>query len=107
MARNGSHDLETLRDDVMQLQADLKTLMGRVVDIGDDVTRVVGGLPAQAKGVVHEFEKTAGKIYKNASRDAGGYVKTVEKSITDHPFSAAAIALAAGLILSRFLDRDR
>jgi ElaB/YqjD/DUF883 family membrane-anchored ribosome-binding protein len=94
MSRNGHSAADELREDVMRLQADLKGLIDRVSDIGDDLTKVVR---QEAGGI----EKSASRLYTRATREAGGYTATVEKSIAQHPFSSAVIALAAGILISK------
>jgi ElaB/YqjD/DUF883 family membrane-anchored ribosome-binding protein len=101
-----SREIEAIREDIAQLREDLKSLMGKVGSIGGNVAE---GLGAQASDALEDAKDMASKManrsYKRATKEAQRYADTVEKSIADHPFGTAMIALAIGLVLAKLFDR--
>ncbi len=96
-----SVDLDTLRDDIDQLRADVTKL---VTALGHDLA---GGAGKRASRLVNDLEARASDTYDRLSKETQRYASTVEKSIAEHPLGTAAIALAIGVVISRFLDRPR
>lgn len=96
-----SVDLDTIRDDIDQLRADLSKL---VTALGHDLA---GGAGKRASRLVNDIESKASDTYERLAKETQRYASTVEKSITQHPVGTAAIALAVGVIISRLLDRPR
>lgn len=105
-----SSEIDELREDLAELRSDLKSLMKAINRTGDDAIGVGSGIAQQAARIAGDLEETARRTYDRlsdtVSEGAEHYGKSLEKAIADHPFSAATIALAAGVILSRFLERS-
>lgn len=95
-----SVDLETIRDDIDQLRADLSKL---VTALGHDLA---GGAGKRASRLVNDLESRATDTYDRLAKETQRYASTVEKSIAEHPIGTAAIALAVGVIISRLFDRS-
>jgi len=111
MSRTTS-ELDELRDDLAELRAELKRLMKAVKQDADDgFSGTASGIAQQVQRIAGDLEDTAKRTYdrlsESVAENAQEYSRSLEKAITDHPFGAATIALAAGVILSRFLDRGR
>jgi ElaB/YqjD/DUF883 family membrane-anchored ribosome-binding protein len=95
-----SVDLETIRDDIDQLRADLKSL---VAALGHDVA---GSAGKRASRLVSDLESRASDTYDRLTKETQRYASSVEKSLSEHPVGTAAIALAVGVIISRLFDRS-
>ena len=111
MSRTTS-ELDELRDDLAELRGELKRLMKAVKqDANDGFDDAASGIAQQMARIAGDLEDTAKRTYDRLSgsvtEGAQQYGRSLEKAISDHPFGAATIALAAGVILSRFLDRGR
>jgi ElaB/YqjD/DUF883 family membrane-anchored ribosome-binding protein len=103
-------DIEDIREDLARLRSDVRALMKNGAKDGSDAARdVASGIARQASRIVDDLEDAARRTYDKAadtvSDNARHYTRIVEKAISEHPFSAATIALAAGVLVSRFLDR--
>ncbi|HEX9463687.1 MAG TPA: hypothetical protein VGB82_13905 [Alphaproteobacteria bacterium] len=111
MASKTTSELDELRDELGELRAELKRLMKAVNQDAEDTVGVASGIARQVQRIAGDLEDTAKRTYDrlsdSVSEGAQQYGRSIEKAITDHPFGAATIALAAGVILSRFLDRSR
>jgi ElaB/YqjD/DUF883 family membrane-anchored ribosome-binding protein len=106
MARRS--ELEVVRDDLAQLREDLAKLMTKVGRLSGEAASDTGArMVERAQDVAHDLTDTALKSYDRLADEAKQYATTVERQIAEHPFGAAAIALAAGLVISRLLERDR
>lgn len=106
---NKISEIEDIREDLEQLRSDLKALMKAVND--GDVTRdVASGIARQASRIAEDLEESARRTYDRVAGTVGEnaqhYGRIMERAISEHPFSAATIALALGVMLSRFLDRS-
>jgi ElaB/YqjD/DUF883 family membrane-anchored ribosome-binding protein len=102
-------EIDDIREDLAQLRSDLKALMKAVND--GDVTRdVASGIASQASRIAEDLEDSARRTYDRVAESVGEnaqhYSKIMERAISEHPFSAATIALALGVMLSRFLERS-
>jgi ElaB/YqjD/DUF883 family membrane-anchored ribosome-binding protein len=95
-----SADLDTIREDLDQLRADVRSL---VTALGHDLA---GGAGKRASRLVSDLEERASDTYDRLTKETQRYASTVEKSIAEHPVGTAAIALAVGVIISRLLDRS-
>ena len=111
MASRTTSELDDLREELDDLRAELKRLTKAVSEDADDAVGVASGIARQVARIAGDLEDTAKRTYDRLSdsvtEGAQQYSRSLEKAITDHPFGAATIALAAGVILSRFLDRGR
>ena len=112
MSSRTTSELDELRDELADLRSQLKRLMKAVnQDARDGVGDAASGIVEQVQRIAGDLEDTAKRTYDRLSEsvtdNAQQYSRSLEKAITDHPFGAATIALAAGVILSRFLDRSR
>ena len=101
-------EIDDIREDLAQLRSDLKALMKAAND-GDITRDVASGIARQASRIAEDLEDTARRTYDRVADTVGEnaqhYSRIMEKAISEHPFSAATIALALGVMLSRFLDR--
>ena len=106
---NKISEIDDIREDLAQLRTDLKALM-RAVNNGDVAQDVASGIARQASRIAEDLEDTARRTYDKVadsiSDNAQHYTRTVERAIVEHPFSATTIALAVGVMLSRFLERS-
>jgi ElaB/YqjD/DUF883 family membrane-anchored ribosome-binding protein len=112
MASRTTNEIDELREQLDDLRAQLKRLSRAVNDdVQDGAAGIASGIAAQVSRLAGDLEDTARRTYDRVSgtvtENAQQYSRSIEKAITDHPFGAATIALAAGVILSRFLDRGR
>lgn len=104
MARRS--ELDMVRDDLAQLREDLGKLMARVGKLGGEAAAGTGTRLAEtAQELTETVTDTALKSYDRLADEAKQYASTVERQIAEHPFGAAAIALAAGVVISRLFDR--
>jgi ElaB/YqjD/DUF883 family membrane-anchored ribosome-binding protein len=98
-------DLRAVREHLAQLRADLRTLKHDVEAIRDgDVGRAAARTITQAVSTV---EEAAERAYDRLSRQTQTYASSFERTVSEHPYGATAMAVAAGMCLSRFLDRPR
>lgn len=104
MARRS--ELDMVRDDLAQLREDLGKLMTRVGKLSGATAADTGSRLAEtAQDLTETVTDTALKSYDRLADEARHYSTTVERQIAEHPFGAAAIALAAGVVISRLFDR--
>lgn len=101
MAR-GTNEIDAVREDLAQLREDLGKLMSKVGELSGDAA---ADTTHRISRTAQDLTETAVKSYDRLAHEAQRYTTTVERSIAEHPFGAAAIALAAGLVISRFFDR--
>jgi ElaB/YqjD/DUF883 family membrane-anchored ribosome-binding protein len=104
----GTREIEAIREDIAQLREDLKKLVGKMGAIGGQVT---DNLIEQAEETLDELKARAGKSYNRIATEGRRYAKsaekTIEKSVAEHPFGTAMIALAVGVILAQLLGRSQ
>jgi ElaB/YqjD/DUF883 family membrane-anchored ribosome-binding protein len=103
-------DIDDIREGLAELRSELKSLMKTINRASDDTVGIGSGIAQQVSRIAGDLEETARRTYDrlsgSVSEGAQHYGRSLEKAIADHPFSAATIALAAGVILSRFLERS-
>jgi ElaB/YqjD/DUF883 family membrane-anchored ribosome-binding protein len=115
MAYRSASELDALRDDVAQLREDLKNLMGTMSGLSHDVAEIVStrvdrtahDVRSMAGKASHDAKRMAEKAGDRMVRDVKHYTDSFERSISSHPFGAATIALALGMVIGRLIDRSR
>jgi ElaB/YqjD/DUF883 family membrane-anchored ribosome-binding protein len=92
---NGQSEIEHVREELQQLREDVQKLIGSIGDATNNMTnRAVGNL-----------SDTASDAYNRLQQQTQRYASTFQEKVSAHPFEAAAIALAVGVVVSRLLDR--
>jgi ElaB/YqjD/DUF883 family membrane-anchored ribosome-binding protein len=97
--RNGATPMdrrvETLREDIVALQENMRTL---VSDAGDAAN---GGI----NDAVRATENAAQQVLEDVEDWASGNVDTVRERIREQPLKACLISLGAGMLLGAWLLR--
>ena len=92
---NGQNEIEHVREELQQLRADVQRLIGSIGDATNSMTnRAVGNL-----------SDTTSEAYNRLHQQTQRYANSFQETVSAHPFEAAAIALAVGVVVSRLLDR--
>jgi ElaB/YqjD/DUF883 family membrane-anchored ribosome-binding protein len=104
--KNLKKDLQSLRDDVLELSKQVEGLAsnagGEVLDevkanlakFGDTVDDLLAGAGARGREAVDAVGEIGGNV-----------VDTVEDAVREHPISALAIAVGLGFVLSSTMRR--
>lgn len=99
-------DLQSLRDDVMQLSTQLQSLLS---ESGNDMMDEVMSRLGRAKATVDDLIEGAGDKGREAARAVSdlkdNLADGVEDSVREHPIAALAIAMGVGFVLSSTLRR--
>ncbi len=96
-----SEELDNLRQDLAELRADLKGLVRTVTD------GRAAGLAQHANHMTGDIEDSARQAYGRLVDGVQQTGQSLERTITEHPFGAATIAVAAGVIIGRLFDGAR
>ena len=92
---NGQDDLEHVREELASLREDVKRLMG---SLGNAAGNTTGR-------AMSDLGDSANEAYNRLSQQTQRYANSFQETISAHPFVAAAIALAVGVVVSRLLDK--
>lgn len=99
-------ELDIVREDLAELRSEMKALIDVIGKTGVDSVGAVNGKARRiSRDVEKALEKAADKVYDRAAKEGQRYLSSVEEHVAERPYSSMAIALAAGLMLGRFLDR--
>lgn len=92
-------ELDDLRDEIAELRGELKRAMKMVARKSGGAAGMTGDLARQAAqmatGFAADFVVGRGRLLR----------QPVERAISDHPYGAAALALAAAVMFGRYLVR--
>ena len=103
-ATSADDSMAAVRADLALLRADVRRLMDTVEhlgggsDIGSAAVRTIN----QA---VTTVEEAAERAYDRLSRQTQTYTSSFERTVSEHPYGATAMAVAAGMFLSRLFER--
>jgi len=104
-------EVDALRGDLAAIRGDLAALAGTLGEVAPEkATALIGRIGDAAKQASDEVARIAGdaarQVAESAEARGRAGLQAVEKSISERPLTSVAIAFAAGLILSRLLDRS-
>jgi ElaB/YqjD/DUF883 family membrane-anchored ribosome-binding protein len=92
----------TVREDLDQLRADLKSVMEAVGKLNSDASAVAREKAARAAS---NIGRKAEDIYEDLKSEGERATRLLANAVNEHPYSSLAIALAVGIVIGRSLDR--
>ena len=92
---NGQNEIEHVREELQQLRRDIQKLIGSLGDAASGTTN----------RAVDTLTDSANDAYNRLSQQTNRYANSFQETVSAHPFEAAAIALAVGVVVSRLFDR--
>ena len=92
----------TVREDLDQLRADLKSVMDAVGKLNSDASAVAREKAARAAS---DIGRKAEEIYEDLKSEGERASRLLVNAVNEHPYSSLAIALAVGIVIGRSWDR--
>lgn len=100
--RDLSREMETLRDDMGKLRADISAVAETLKDLGKSR---VDDAKASLSGLVDSLKEELLRGWEGARERGKKSVETVEHQIEQRPFISVLAAFGVGVLLGKLLDR--
>jgi len=94
--------INTVREDLDRLRADLKDVMEAIGNLKSDTGAAMKDQAARAAG---NIGRKAEDIFEDLKGEGERATKLLTAAVNEHPYSSLAIALAIGIVIGRTLDR--
>lgn len=101
--KNAQKELDTVRNDLKQLQGDVASLVASLKSLGLDKASQAGETVKET--AEEQLEKLRAAI-SSAKNQGANQLDNLQKEVSDRPLTSVATAFAVGFIISKLLDRS-
>ncbi len=102
MVKYELQELETLKADIAKLRSDLSDLAQKLVDVGVDE---VGAVRETLAGQVQSVMDTMCQVLGDTREQGRKTIESVQQRVEERPYVILFVALAAGFLLIKLLER--